>query len=359
MAQSSPSKVGRLKIINGALDEVTIDGKPTIVLRGVVDPESLRDILVEEYQREILSREKIDRLKKALRRSRVPDIDLGVRGEQYEDDGGTFWISDPVYVVDGLQRITAAMELLEEGLRVHLGALISFNTNEAWEQERFEDLNLGQTKLSPNVTLRNQAKKCTSAALLLQLANAPKFPLRNRITWTQAARRDELITATTYFAIAGALHSHLGPGRAKNVIALCAGLDKIVDKTTQQVFAENILAFYDIIEECWGVRRVVYRGGAIYLRASFLRALALLLSRHTNFWQGNRLIVDKVVLRKLRNYPIDDPHVQGLSSSSGQASEMLYQLLVEHVKKGRPSVQLIRRDQADHPAADLDDSEGE
>lgn len=357
-----------IKIFNGALDEMKLGGEDVIVMRGVVDPDSLRLLNVPAYQRETLSDAKIQRLVRALQSSRVPDIDLGMRGERYVERDGIFYLQDPVFLIDGLQRTTAAMRLLsfDPSASVHLGALIHFATTEEWERARFEDLNLGQTKLSPNVTLRNQRHNYRSAELLGDLAVSAGFPLHDRITWTQSAKRGELITATTFFGIAGVLHSHIGPGRYNNVIELCKGLDRIIDRIDNnhngqgaEVFVTNVLEFFNQVDLCWGVRQVAYREGAVYLRASFLRALALFFSRHLNFWKEGRLVIDTPTRKKLASFPVQDPNIRSLSASSGSATDMLYHLLTNHVNKGRRTGHLKPRVAGLAQVAELEVEDGE
>ena len=70
-----------VKVINAALDEVKIDQVGSqIVLRGVLDNDSLDLLQVSEYQREILPQSKIMDLIGAMKTGRVPDIELGMRG---------------------------------------------------------------------------------------------------------------------------------------------------------------------------------------------------------------------------------------------------------------------------------------
>ena len=143
-----------IKIIHAALDEEGAE----IVLRGVVDATSLTNLKVAEYQREVLPDRRISELMKALQGGGVPDIQLGCRGGNWRSgsDAGTFYIQDDVYIIDGLQRCTAALRLLQKGIIPRIGAMISFNTTEEMERKRFKALNLTRVKLSPNVTLRNQ-----------------------------------------------------------------------------------------------------------------------------------------------------------------------------------------------------------
>lgn len=346
---ATPGRTGRksVKVVSGSLDEIKLGGKPFIVLRGVVHLDSLRLLKVPSYQRETLSDAKIMKLEEALLSSTVPDIDLGVRGGNYNERDGAWYLSDDVYIIDGLQRTTAALRVLGRlpSADIRLGALLHFDSTEEWERERFENLNLGQTKLSPNVTLRNQTENYQVAQALFELSSAPGFPLRDKITWSQSMHRGELVTARTLFGLVGVLHNHEGGGgHNNNVIGLCISLERTRAKITDEILIYNVLEFFNVIDECWGVRQIAYREGAVYLRASFMRALAMVFSKHLNFWKDGRLTVDKMTRRKLAQFPVTDPQIRGLSSSSsGKNTEILRELLIEHINKGRKSGKLRER----------------
>lgn len=332
-----------IKVINGALDVIKIDGEESIVLRGVVDPDSLHAIKIPPYQREILSAQKIQALKRALVESRVPDVDIGMRGEGMVERDGAFYLQDPVYVIDGLQRITAGRELVEADLhRPHIGALIHFSTTERFERERFEALNSGQTTLSNNVTLRNLAATSTAAKTMLRITRDKQFVLCGRVSWTQNMHRGDLITAITYYKVVGLTHSHIGPCRG-NVRQIANGLDKVIENVGRNVFMHNVRAFFEMIEATFGIKNVAYRQEAVQLKVAFLRALAGLVSKHENFWNDNRIEVPDHILRKLATFPIDDPTVRQLAGSAGKATDMLEMMIHDHVNAGKRTRRLKRR----------------
>jgi hypothetical protein len=342
-----PGQRTSVKIINGALDITERDGEKVLVLRGVVDPASLGLIKVPEYQREVLQDSKIANLKQALRKTRVPDIDLGMRGDSMLERGGAFYLQDPTYVIDGLQRMTAAGLLLVDPispLEVHLGAMVNFNTTEPWERERFEALNLGQTKLSPNVTLANQRHKTKAVNELYQLSHSVAFAMNDKICWTQRLRKGDLITATTYFQTVGNLMGHMGPGRSKQILDLCNGLERIMIAASQEHFVRNIVTFFDVVNSCWGVRTVAYRDGAVHLRTGFLRALAVFFSDHLNYWRNTQLVIDPVTIARLAKFPIQDPYVSGLAGGSSSVNnQLLIELLGRHVSNGKRGPRLRSR----------------
>lgn len=193
-----------IQIYHGALDEGP-DGD--IVLRGVIDQGALgvhRDspaliqkffhvgeglhgqFMVGDYQREVLSGKKHGELVQAFKDGqRFPDVELGMRGRKFQQKNGLFILEDPVFIVDGLQRIASAREALEltnDGIKIRLGATIYFDSTDEWERSRFRTLNIERTKLSPNVHLRNLRPSNKAVAALYELTARPgDFPLYNRV----------------------------------------------------------------------------------------------------------------------------------------------------------------------------------
>jgi hypothetical protein len=120
-------------------------------------------------------------------------------------------------------------------------------------------------------------------------------------------------------------------------------LQQILEATGKGTFAENVKTFFDMIDKAWGVQRISFREGAVYLRANFLFTLARVFSNHTDFWKEKRLFVNADLIRKLQGFPCRDPHVQSLATSAGTAGEILYQLIVEHLNKGKSTRRLTPR----------------
>ena len=119
----------------------------------------------------------------------------------------------------------------------------------------------------------------------------------------------------------------------------------MIDVFGIQVVRKNVKAFFELIDHCWGIRRVEYRG-ATHLKASFLKMLAQFLSDHYNFWKQpdeKRFFIDAVDRRKLAQFPLQDPQVQNLAGAGGQAPELLYTLLKRNMDRGRRSGRLESR----------------
>jgi hypothetical protein len=335
----------RIKILNGALDELP-DG--SIILRGVIDQNSLLAIQADHYQRGIMKRDDI--LTGYREGAQMPDVELGMRGADFDSKGRTFILKHPVFAIDGWQRISTArryLEMIADG-KVHLGAMVRFNTDERYERERFEVLNgSSRSKVSVNIMMRNRRGDSPAVLMLYGLSHTDKtFSMQNRIAWGQSMARGELLTAFGYIKIAGFLHSHKIAGKNNNHELLLAALDRGTELYGIQVMRDNVKAFFDLVDECWGIRRIHYRDGASYMKSQFLYVLAKLLSDHHDFWkqpEERRLFVEAPLRRKLAQFPINDPQVVQLSGASGKSQEILYMLLRDHLNRGKTTKRLASR----------------
>ncbi len=320
-----------------------------IIVTGYVSLESFDLLKVDKYQREELSATKISELMEAHRQSRVPTVELGMRGDESGIEigaDGVCWLTDPTYIVDGLQRITAAQRLLElepnSNPKIH--ATVHLNTDFDWERKRFEVLNLNQTRVNGNVILHNQRYDLDVIEQLCRLSTSKTFVLGDKIAWGQSMKRGELISALTFARTIGVLHSHLGPGKGSSTLELANGLQKIMDNTGKMTLRQNAVTFFEAVNVCFGIETVAYRGSAVQLKAGFLYALAKMFSDHSNFWTLSRLTIDQPTLNKLKSFPVNDPAVVALSGASGgKSSDLLAHLLSEHVAKGRRINKLERR----------------
>lgn len=335
-----------VKIENGSLDESL--AKPgDIVLRGRVSPETLRFLKVDtEYQRGLDER---DDIFKALKDGCVvPDIDVGVRGQDYYCDGEDFVIRSPCYIIDGWQRVGNAMRLLEivPGSEIRIGALLHFGTNQAWEAARFTALNSNSRRVSPSLHLRNLRDQNPAVLTLYGLSeNERNSPLRGRVCWEQNMRREHLLPALQFAKACLYLHRHVAPHNGVRVDAIAAGLEIAARKVTLHRFRQNCLTLFQVIEECFGITTIEYRRAATQLRGSFLLNLARLFSRHTNFWEpdDSTLHVDASWRRTLARFPLTDPQIVQLAGSGGPAIDILYSLMCEHMNRGKRTGRLEPR----------------
>lgn len=334
---------------SAALDE---DGG-NLVLRGVILNDSLPDLLVDEtYQREELTEKQRSSILAALQAGEpLPDLELGMRGEKFTDKGnGVVELHDPVYIIDGQQRRHTTITYLKGNPDGHirLGAKIFFKTTREWERDRFESLNSKRTRVSPGVLLRNRADTHRSMKMLLELTKTERvFVMYNRVSWRQTSTSGELISASTFLHAALFLHSHKTGVGSPGVAAQTEALDKIVEVFGIQNTRENLRTFWGLIDECWGIQKIHFRGKATYMKGTFLMVLARLLSDHHDFWETTsdekKLFIHAPIRRKLAQFPVDDPEVVRLSGSGGKARDMLYALLRDHINKGKTTKKLRSR----------------
>ena len=355
-------------ILNAAVDEH--EGKT--VLRGVISRHCLGDLLVDDYQREKLPISSRANIREALEAGeQLPDVELGMRGETcslvQEDGMNTITLHDPVYLIDGLQRRETILEYLAQNCDapVRLGALIHFGTTKPWERERFYKLNKHRIAVSPNVLLRNMREDNVVLTMLWGLTHTERtFVMCERVQWGQNMARAELMSASTLVRLAGLLHSHRLPGRSSTVTDVVVALNSHLDQFGIQAMRENLRTFFGLIDECWNIRKVHFKGAA-YLKSGFMTAFARVLSDHIDFWRqpdDKRLFIDAPLRRKIGKFPIDDPEILRLAGAGGMAREHLYLLLRDHINSGKRTKLLTAR----HPSlvagsdgGDDDDAEAE
>jgi len=322
-----------IKMTCAAIDEQGAE----IVLRGVIDAASLSLLNVAEYQREILPDRKIGALMTALQQGGVPDIQLGCRGGNYiEREDGTFYVQDPVYIIDGLQRRTAAMKLLDKGITPRLGAVVSFNTTEEVERKRFRALNVTRVKLSPNILLRNFRHESPAIQCLHQLCSMSQFVMYRKVCWQQRMKREELISAMTLIYIAAVLHNRLiSSGFERSMTRTVRLLGIIHDKIGRGALMGNVREFWEVIDKCFNLHDVVYKESSPVLRHGFLQALARVFARHEDFWQDAVFSVPADLQRKIATFPTTDPSIRVLATATGTGINHLANLIVEHINSGK------------------------
>lgn len=344
-----------IKVLNAGLDESPLRGG-SIIMRGVIDANSLVDLQVDDYQREAMQHNDRSRLMQALKGQQpLPDIELGMRGERYINRNDAHYMQDPMFIIDGLQRVSAAIRYMQlnPGLLPRIGATIHFATNRTWERHRFEVLNIARVKVSPNIILRNRREDHDVLRMLYDLTHdASNFALYQRVGWSQNMKRTELLTALMLFKTLGYLHMHTASGMiGGNVEDSMRGSDALKEAVGINNLKQNLMAFYNVIDNAWGVRAIQYRDVAPQLKGTFLFVLARLFSDHVDFWRsGNerQFFVNVDLQAKLKGFKIFDPAVQNLASSSGKSRILLYTMLVDHINSGKRTRRLTLRDKVDH-----------
>lgn len=340
---------GLVKITNGALDDSALNGG-TIVLRGVIVPDTMSLLRTDDYQREqqhVTPRSSLWRAMSA--KAILPDIELAMRSEKFDSKGDLFTLKDDVFIVDGLQRITTALLYLQKfgPTDIRQGCLLHFNTTKEWERERFKVLNANRSKVSPSVLLRNEREISPAVKMLYNLCTTDKsFVLHNRVQWSQKMARSELVSSLNLLKGVTMLHHHKHSALRTSLSNLIPLFDKQVDLVGSQIFRENIKTFWEVVDECWGVRLAQY-SGAPHLRATFMRALTRMFSDHHDFWVASsaerRFFVSQDMRKKLSSLNSSDPTVAGLAGAGGKAPAMLYMMFVDHINSGKRTKRLSSR----------------
>jgi len=319
--------VPEVHIYNGALAE----DEDRIVLRGDIDQRSFGFLRAGPYQRNMLQPSVLRRIGNAfLTGEWVAEIVLGMRGQRFQSKGSDFWLYDPVFVIDGLQRTSSGQAVMKRhpDLLIRLGCVLHFNTTLESETAMFNILNSTQTRVAPSVILRNFATESAAVRMLIALGNDEAFILRGRITWNQTKATGELLNGFALARIVGALHSHKLRARASRVDDLRRALDIGGDIIGLHNMRRNLLAFFGVVDDCWPLTHLD-DVGAPQLNLSFLLVLAKLFSAYPEFWNSaerTEFDVPAKLQRRLAAFRIVG-EVAKLTASHGQAREILYELL--------------------------------
>ena len=330
-----------VRLQQSALDEVGGE----IVAHGWLDIEAIRHLRVGDYQREIIEvrNKKRSSLMTALSEgTRLPDIMLGMRGESYTPRGGAMLLENDVFIIDGLQRVSAlrefALEDPSKAASLRIGAEVRFNTTRDSEKKLFTVLNTKRKAMSPNVILRNERNHSNGVAALFGLSTSDtSHAMYGRVSWTQQMNRTELVSAASYAKVAITLHRHMATG-GRNTSAMAyipKQIDTMINAAGMQNFRANINTFYQVIDEVWGVRGIKHNERTTHTRFNFLMQMAMLFSDHEDFWSGNKLTVDAAQKSKLKSFPINDPTIIRLASAGSTAGALLLRHMIDHLNKGK------------------------
>ncbi len=345
------TKVNHIHIENAALDTSETMG----VLRGVISTDTLQFLQIDDYQREELPPGARSSILKALRTGQpLLDLILGMRGDNYaEEFPGKVTLKGPVYIIDGYQRMLTAFDYMKEKpeARVRLGAKIYLDTNYAWERDQFDILNSKRIKVAPSVLLRNRRDESAAVKLLWQLTTTQEhkpFVMHGRVSWGQNLTGGHLLPASMFARFVSTLHAHKSITGANDASeGLTTALDRMVLVVGEENLRSNIYAFWNLIDTCWGIRKISYRHEAVYIKGSFVHSLAKLLSDHHDFWEKDpeekKLFIPRELVNKLKLFGVNDPSVERLAGSGGKARNHLYLLMLEHVNSGKRTKRLRSR----------------
>lgn len=361
-----------IRLKNYGIDVIKNEnGEEEIVIQGFLDIEGVKLLQVGPYQREILAPitkgGRTNSIEKAVRNGkRLQAIVCGMRGEDTRVSGNEILLKNDVFVIDGLQRISGMKavasqdEALAETMRI--GAEVRLNTTQKSEAELFHILNTQRTPMSPNVIFRNKKETNPAIGTLFGLSGSDKtFALYGRVSWKQRMTREELVSALTLVKVAQALHRHVeiefARGVGKGNEAMASAVERMAQAVGLRVFRENVHTFFEVIEDCWGVRNVAYTTVNTQLRSNFLMTVARLFSEHTNFWEGDRLVVPTIMRKSMASFPIRDPEIARMAAAGNMTLPLLMGYLIKHIEKGKRVNKLVQRTSKSSTAAHTDAEE--
>lgn len=330
-----------VKLKNAGLSEV--DGE--IIAQGFIDPESMRQLKIGDYQREFLHRPtsgRLSQIERALNDGvRLPSIVLGMRGQSFSSKGDTMLLEDNCYIVDGLQRVFTCLRFAEnhpdQAQNLVLGVEVRFNTTPESEKKLFHALNSFRTGMSGNVLLRNMRDENKAVLTIYGLSmSEPTSPIYKKVQWNQRMQRGELFSAIMMIAVGHALHTRSASASNGAVTAIATTLDNLIDETYGYGdFRANMRTFFEVMDDCFSYSSIEFVQKATVIKGNFLTAIAKLFAGHTNFWNGSRLHVNAELRKKLASFPTDDLEVMRLASAGRMAMPILYKLLEDHMNKGK------------------------
>jgi len=328
-------------LMNAAIDICEDKAK----INGRICPHTLNNLKIGDYQREELKNPHKNRQLMVGYRSGdgVPDIELSMRGKGYSvikeiaDDlsGKVVVLLQPTYIVDGYQRVAAAKDFMEEGGYPWIRATVNIDKTREWEFERFRIMNAFRTSLSPNILLRNQADFVEGMTTLYNLSMSDDFPMGGRICWDQTKKKSDLMNASPFVKNICILHEHATQIRTSNTDQMGSSIDQIQSKIGKEIFRANAKSFYALIDESWGLSSIEPNDKPTQLRTAFQITLAQILSRHEDFWSGDRLKVNAATKKKLKSFPIQQDHIQKASSTGTKPDQELSYYLIKHLNKGK------------------------
>lgn len=321
------------------------------VIRGELEPETLLGLEVDWYQRGKVSASKIRDLMEGIKKGaeNIPDITIGMRGTGYDITNTDVMLNDRVFIIDGLQRWTACIMLLDKGIMPLLGAKVFLPTDINFELMMFRELNSKRTSMAASVLLRNEKEFSRVAGTLWGISRDPAFALANRIAWDQQVERKlggQLLRGITMLDIVAFLHGHIQSISGFNrggALKRLYGLEKHIDNVGLQQARTNLIKFFDVVDEVWGIRDAQIKYSETFMTPGWLTTLARVFSDHREFWRENELSVGVSYIRDLKRIRWTDPKLEALARGTSTGLDMLKTSFVEIINKGKSSGRLVDR----------------
>jgi hypothetical protein len=327
---------------------------------GIDDLTQPNRLRVDSYQREVLTAS--TSLDKAVVEGKTfPAIVLGVRSLNYHNDGPDMLLKDMVFIIDGLQRVSAIRKYAEaepeKAQKILLGAELRFGTTFEKEKHLFHVLNAHRTAVSPNVLLRNLRDKYKVLATLYGLStNDAQSPLFSKVQWGQRAATNEIISANIIVRSLLGLYQHVSTAAYSNPRMRTGAAKRGVENHAHALenkskviglesFRRNLVVMFELIDEIWGFRHIEQNHPRPYLKYSFLLGLCMLLSEHVEFWKGHKLVVPAHIRKRLAAFPFTREDIAMLlrgTAGSGSGTAVA-DILIRHVNRGKSSRKLQQR----------------
>lgn len=352
-----------------------------IIIRGRMLIGSAVLLKVDTYQRQAgFSPAKTKKLIKAIEANKIqnfPDVILGMRGHAFDtvknnnDGDEAIALRDPTYIIDGQQRIFAwikASEMHPEQVYA-LGCKVHINTNKKSEAIMFRELNTGHAAMAPSVILRNERENSRVAAMLYGVSYQPSFALCKRVAWDQTMVQGadcEYIRGAILLHLLRSIHAHelQGDGATRgggNILTKLESTNNQIDNIGLMQARTNLVTFFDVIDEAWGIRNLTGSRPPTHLHWGWLNTLARVFSDHLEFWKDDdaRLHVSNTHISNLRTkLDPSDPDLANLARGTVTNRDQLYFLMVKRISRlGLTNRNDVRRkrqqaeDQRDQPEA--------
>lgn len=353
---------GRLSIstatVTGAVEgKETLYGKTMTVLTGYFEPSQYESVFVPNYQRDVLlgTRTKQAELIKAMTSNQgIPDpITLCLRSANVKVTAGelngarSFQLTGPLALLDGLQRIAAALKAKQDGLGHQLRRLkvvVYIDTDDQLERKIFDQFNHGHTQVGPQVRMRNYLVSSPAAMAIwalvdpdkprtaTELAKAKKFPLFGRVQDDQNKGPNDLITLKMVLEMATAVHGCA----EKPVPETIDDISILAVEYGQKTFVRNVETFFRFANECFPFEGEGSRPQ--HTRRHLLRALALLLAHHEDFWNSrNTLLLEIPASLRRKLASIDWTFIERELRGGQQVPTHLENLFVRRLNAGKRS----------------------
>jgi DNA-binding XRE family transcriptional regulator len=330
-----------ITLCNAVLDDTR--DRPSF--RGNPDINSIQGLRIAPYQRGLLGRRVMEGYVEYYNSGdTMPELTLGMRGHdyQYDEKTRTLTLFNPVFLIDGFQRVGGALYAAESGGNPYLSARIYLDTDEAWERTKFSKLDTLQVKISPNISIRNRQDEVPFIKMLFELTFDPRFALCRRVQWGQHMKRDELSSAYGQLRILSRLFAHIHPElhlQNSGHREMADRLQKSMQKMGRKVMRENIIYYWQIVDEAFGIRDITNKGGSLQAGQAFNSALARVFSAHKEFWRGTELKVPTELKKKLATFPIkrnEDIRALAQASIDGASNDRLALYFVDCLNRRRP-----------------------